>query len=786
MTLKRRLLAERPPFFLTGPGGIGKTSLALALAEGLRESGYFSDGMVWLDGRELLSYSDLLNEVARQIGQHEVIGHPLEDRERHLLQQVGNRDTFIVLDDLDALGEGRRSTIQFLRQSPVAVLVTTRLFPTGLDLPERLGPLPIHHGYELLKSLLVEAPSFEEVEEVLLQAAGIPLVIRLLAPTLTDGLTPSQLIRGIIRARTGVLNRLRLGQTSPTTRVLLVAIRSLTPAQQELLFAASYLSPSFVAASVAHLLKWDDVQHTEAELQWLQHRGLVEQTSRGWRIHDLLLDTVRTLGSAKSQLWHQRAADFMEGGTLEEQLLAADHRRQAGEVTEAATLLIERSEAMQEAGLETQLAEQLAYLAINTLNPPLRRRVNEVQGDLALQQKQWWEANHYYSTVLRQISELPLEQQPHRETVRLLRKRAELLFAQSPGKGDTSYNQKAEHLLRRALRLVGPEDWVEQIRIALLQSHLYEERARLKDALQASRHALAVARHHGGDDFLFTCFERMAELYRELGQAEIALTAYQSALVEAKKRGDARQQAEILTLIGEIQRDEGNWHEAVAAFERSLPLWQLTSLGGGLANMLHQYGELLIRQGHLDRALQAMQEAQIAARRTGLQDLVITTRAGMAEALLHQGELQVSEAILKKCLEEAEQQMRFYLFPLIQRLLAEVALYQGRFDEAERRSQGAILWSRRQDDSIELYRAHLVQALAGGEVAILEALIDTLPPKQMRYERAQLQLRLAERLAVHRREQASRLVEDAARTIERLGAVGELAYLTQVREQYGL
>lgn len=784
--LRRRLLGESAPLFLIGAAGLGKSALALAVAHDLQQRGYFGDGVLWLEGRELLSYSDMLNELARKVGSLGAVGHPLQQRERHILHQLDGLDSVVILDDLDALRDGRRSAIQFLRRLPVPVLITTRLYLTALDIPERLAALPVQHSYDLLCHLLEEPPPFEETESLLHHVGGVPLILRLLTPRLALGISVGQLIDELIHRPTGKLNLSQLGMTAASTKALLLAMRTLSEFQRTLLVAASYLSPSFTSACLAFVVGSSKESEVEAELQTLHQRGLVERGHERWHIHDLLVDVLRSFGMEQSEQWHLRAAGFLYRGTLSDQLQAANHLRHAGQVQRAALLLIRRGSAMVEAGLLRGLAEQLAHFTPGALGFELWIQVSEVQGDIARQQEQWWEATHYYEGVLQQIDSQPAAQRPQEVLARLLRKRAELALEGPPETSEEERLRQAEQWLRQAMQAVPAQSPAEQGRIALLQSQVYERRARLHDALHAAKQALAIARRAQLAALLDLSYEQIGVLYRRLGQIPIAMNAYRSALAVAQRLGNEQRQALLFTTLADLYQAEGLWAEAIEAYQASLPHWRQASLGGRLAQMLYRYGLLLLRRGQWERAQQAMQEAQIGARRAGLDEWVFIARGGMAEALLRHGEGKVAAAILEEALEQARQQMLFKPLPLLFRLRAEVALEQGDFVAAEDISNEALLWARRADDSLEGYRARMVHALARGDVVEIEELLEELLWPGLRYERARLQVRLAERLIQLDRARSIQLLEEAAAILERLGAAPDLAMLAHLRARHHL
>ncbi len=779
-TLRRRLLAGPRLVFLTGPGGIGKTTLALTMAHRMWQSGYFSDGVLWVDAREVLSYGGFLDDLERQLGQRPGKERSLDERAQHLVRQIAEHDYLLVIDDLGALGGGRRPALQLLRQLPGAVIVTTRLHPPGVDVPERLNPLPIADVQQLLHTLTAQPFPPDESQRLLRQLEGSPLAAHLAAARLDDGESVTQLIEKIVHAPTGQLHMGSFhGQTPGVLRTLLVALEGLRESQKRLLFASSVLRRSYVASLLAYVVAGrEDAEGVVDDLKALHRRGFVEHTLRGWRVHGALVEVLERYNALPADEWHRRAAEVLSRGTLEEQLVAAAHLRQAGDAPRAAALLVERSEVLMEAGLVSQLAEQLGAFSLEAVGGDLWLQLNEKQGDAAAHLQAWWEASRYYERALSQMQGLPPSEANRAVAARLSRKRAEVILDEGGRDGKEQSIEEAERWLTRALRVVPPTEGDELVRLALLQSHLHERKGNYQEAVQAAERALHLARQHGTNNLLLACYQRVGDLYRHLEQDHIALSAYDSALAVASLEENSREQAILLTALGESQRDQGNWMDAVEAFEDSLPHWRRTNLAEPLASTLYQLGSLLVRQGRYAEAQQALQEAQIIARRLGLVALIVMIRASVAEILMRQGDPQVAGAMLKESLDEAQRHMLSQPLPALYRLRAETLQQASHHAEATQLRRQASIWAHRNDDTLERYRVLVAGILADGDADALEGAINMLPDRRALYEQAHLQLRLAEHLINEEITRAHHLLLQLSDTLSRLGARPEIARVT--------
>jgi hypothetical protein len=106
---------------LTGPGGIGKTRLAMAAAERLVDA--FADGVRWLPLASLAEPRLIVPAVAARLGVREEPGHPLDET---LLAWLRERELLLVLDNcehvLDAVAE---AVAAWLEAAPGLKVVAT-------------------------------------------------------------------------------------------------------------------------------------------------------------------------------------------------------------------------------------------------------------------------------------------------------------------------------------------------------------------------------------------------------------------------------------------------------------------------------------------------------------------------------------------------------------------------------------------------------------------------------------------------------------------------------------
>lgn len=185
---------------LTGPGGVGKTRLALTVAERLGRA--FADGVVFVPLAALASPDRVLTAIAAALGLHERAGQTVQQR---LIQTLQSRRALLVLDNFEHLLPAAALVSELLAACPrLAVLATSRA-PLNLlgerqyavpplELPatwqeaplERLRDVPVVVLFEqraqaVAPHFAVTAANGETVLAICRRLDGLPLAIELAA-----------------------------------------------------------------------------------------------------------------------------------------------------------------------------------------------------------------------------------------------------------------------------------------------------------------------------------------------------------------------------------------------------------------------------------------------------------------------------------------------------------------------------------------------------------------------------------------------------------------------------
>lgn len=216
------LLAEHRLVTLTGPGGTGKTRLALQAAA--EASDRYSDGVYFVALEPITRPELLLPTVAQAMGLMDP-GAASVDR---LAEHFGDRTFLLVLDNFEQVGEGAPLVGELLAKAPrLSVLATSRsplrvygereypVPPLGLPDPRNLPELEQFTQFEAVALFIERAmavrPEFRvdsanapAVAEVCVRLDGLPLAIELAAARVRV-LTP-QAILDRLSDRLGLLS----------------------------------------------------------------------------------------------------------------------------------------------------------------------------------------------------------------------------------------------------------------------------------------------------------------------------------------------------------------------------------------------------------------------------------------------------------------------------------------------------------------------------------------------------------------------------------------------------
>ncbi|MGH8563756.1 MAG: NB-ARC domain-containing protein [Gammaproteobacteria bacterium] len=193
---------------IDGPGGIGKTALAIRAAERVpherfrrfiflssKERELTADGQRSLGTFVLPGYLEMLNAIARELDQPDLAKSPEADRSDAILRALREADVLLVLDNLETLPEGDRDQLSaFLNRLPrgCSAIVTSRRRADASAVVVRLDKLDWPAAHDLIIELAKHNERLRQASEaeqrgLYDQTGGNPLLIRWVAGQLGLG-----------------------------------------------------------------------------------------------------------------------------------------------------------------------------------------------------------------------------------------------------------------------------------------------------------------------------------------------------------------------------------------------------------------------------------------------------------------------------------------------------------------------------------------------------------------------------------------------------------------------
>ena len=296
---------------LTGPGGIGKTRLAVAVGERLRDR--FSAGTVFVPLEAVTRRELVLPSIARAVGADlPGRGLPLEA----LVDQLGEGRWLLILDNLEQVVDAAGDLGELLARCPgVALLATTRTVlglrvereypvptlplpgdPTGLRLDE-IASLPavalfVDRARAVRYDFALTEGNASAVVEICRRLDGLPLAIELAAAR-TRVLDPPALVGRLARSLdalgTGTVD---MPERQHTLRATVEwSVGQLEEAERSLLEVMAVFVNGWTIEAAAHVAGLDEDRALHLTEALARHSLIQPDPERGTRSR--MLETVR-------------------------------------------------------------------------------------------------------------------------------------------------------------------------------------------------------------------------------------------------------------------------------------------------------------------------------------------------------------------------------------------------------------------------------------------------------------------------------------------------------------
>ncbi len=594
---------------ITGPAGVGKTTVAVRLAHHLRPR--FPDGQLFVNLRgaeaQALDPAEVLGRFLGALGvDRGALPQGLDDRVGLYRSLLADRRVLVLLDNAAGAGQIRA----LLPSGPgCAAVATSRIRLDGLEGARtlRLDVLQAGEALGLLAKIAGEQRVAAEptaAREIVACCGGLPLAVRIAAVRLAA--RPDrrlQALAGLLGDERRRLHELRVGDLEVRASIALSYQSETARTRRAFRLLGLVQAATFPAWTASVLL--DHVPADAAELaDGLVDAGLLQSAGEDvagqprYRFHDL----VRAL--ARERLDEEEPPEMREAA-LVRFVRAYVERAGAAEppwfAAERASLVTLTAQA-HAAGL-WELTWQLALAASEFFEAHSHwddwRRTHELALDASRQARD----RPAEAAVLRRLGDLHLD-------------RSELAKANPCFTACLAIFRELGDRHGQARALAGLGD-------------THRERGEVAEALACLSDCLPILRDVDDRRGVAEALRSLGILHRQQGRLDEAITPLEECVRISRELGDPRWDAIARRSLGMLYRDQGRLDEARSCFEACLAilralddrLWQaytLISLGrtraeqGALedARMLHAESVTIFRQLH-DRcgegwALQAL------------------------------------------------------------------------------------------------------------------------------------------------------------------------------------
>src|SRR5579859_1021129 len=619
----RQLVGRARLATLTGPGGIGKTRLALHASAEL--VGAFADGVRVVEFAALANPAFVARTVAAALGVAETGDRPLLDR---LGAALRGQHLLLVLDNCEHVSGACAALVnELLSTCPqLHVLATSRepLRVTGeavwpvppLTLPEpgRTPPaaelmkfeaarLFVERAFFMQRGFVLTGQNTAAVTQVCQRLDGIPLAIELAAACVRD--MPAEDIAAGLDDRFRLLTR---GSPAalPRQQTLWATIDwsyALLPAGLRALFRRLSVLSGGWTLEAAQAISAAEGQPAQAQplrsaLAQLVDKSLVivEEGEQGWRFH--MLETIREY--ARERLNDSGEVEAQRAAHLAYFLRLAE---------EAQPQLRGAQQAQWLNRLETEHDNLRA-----ALTEALQRRLAEPALRLAAALGKFWEMRGYFSEErdwLARALALEVSSAPLLARARALYEAGRLAVQQ----GD---NPAAQRQLQLALEFFQHEEQAEGIGqtlnalgLAALNDGDYTRgRALLEESL-------AVHRQANSPREIAVALNNLGLTAKAQGDYEAAGRYYAESLAIKRALGDTRGTAMSLGNLGVALRNQGDYAGARACSAESLALFRQLGDRLGEAHELGNVATTTLWQGDLPAARELFEQVLALHRQLG-------------------------------------------------------------------------------------------------------------------------------------------------------------------------
>lgn len=676
---------------ILGPGGIGKTRLALAAAEAQlksdRQPHPFAHG-VYFAGLARLESADLL--VPAIVTALDFRFYEGVEPKEQLLNYLHRKEVLLVLDNFEHLLAGAGLIDEIVTSAPgIKLLVTSReklnrqaeqLFPiSGLELPEEdidaereiasydAIQLFCQSARRVRPDFVLTAENQASVLRICRLVAGIPLGIVLAAAWL-ELLTPAEIVAEMSRDLDFLATE--MGDVPKRQRSLraafnhswrLLSEREQAVCRQLAIFRGGCTRQAAEAVAGATL----------PDLQRLVNKSLLQRATSGrYFMHELL---------------RQFAAEKLAQAAEMERATRDRHSAYY------CTLLHEHTD-------HWQTGRQLQTLAVVTqeadnVRVAWRRALDQEEWQRLVQAIDSWswfldwqgrfaDGEYFCQAIVEKAESKSDETTVSPDCLRLWARALAWLGWFTSNDSTALRRFQQSHALLERLELAG-QDTRQEKAFVLKQEGFRLVNQDLQQARQRVEQSLVLYQELGNSWGIAWALEGVGSLDALSGKHDAALDKVQAALAIRQEQGDRQSQAVCMTILGQIHRILGHLEEAERLEREALSLSQQIGDRSSLVVYHANLAHTLLWQGRLAEAQQLAEESLAICRELGHRGDEGWAQYCQCETLMHSGQYQQarqqagSGLLTVKAIDDRRNEGALY------GLLGQLALVESSYAEAQ-------------------------------------------------------------------------------------------------------
>ena len=666
----RLLLDEAVPLLtLTGPGGIGKTRLALAIASDV--CAHFADGVVFVDLSALQDAGLILGAVSRAVG----LTGETADPETALLTALRPRQLLLVLDNCEHLiAPAAELTGRLLAACPALQVLATSRAPLHLQGEHAfpVPPLPLAPATSSISAeratmssavrlFVIRAqaarPDFDltdanagAVDAICRRLDGLPLALELAAARVRH-LTPGELAGRLIANEGGsALRVLAAGPRDAPDRqqtlryAMAWSYDLLTPQEQALFRRLAVFVGGFTeeaAQAVANIEKNAGIAVIEGITALIDQSLLQQEQGPDGASRYGMLETVREF--ALEQLAISGEEDEIQSAHAAYFLALAERA--------APQLYTEQ----QQAWLERLQAEH-ANLRVVLVRSEQRGNVDRALRLTAALWRFWhrrgyWQEGRSWLTRLLKLAEAGDDVELTVRAMALAGAGWLAHYLRELGHTDFATAQAALEEGRERYRRLGRMDDLVDVLEGL--SWIAQSLGETRRATELCEEALSVSRTLGDDVRTAESLCNLSRVTRVLGEDAQAKVLAQEALDLHRVVRHQGGRAHALLVLGDVARDLGETGDVSVRCEESLAIYRDLGdpLGEGFS--LHNLAVAAFGEGKLDLARTLCEESLAIFRRLDVRGATAEVLASLGPMLGAMGEPESGLSTLTEALQLA-------------------------------------------------------------------------------------------------------------------------------------